>query len=634
MDNSINLFEDFSSVSRDEWEKLISKESGGKTTPEILAWNTSDCLQVPPFFVKDEIAQNPALSIEKGWKIREKISDNDLVEARNHIIRALEGDTDILEICTHYNSTTNTIKGVPAQTSDDLAKLFSGLDLSDKEILFNVGIASPFFLHAAESVPEIKKVASVSVLFDPFTITAENGALPEDLKTLPELLKSAIESSDARILGIDTVYYHNCGASATQQAGLLLAIANAYCKILSDHHDIKTLFNRMHATMASGPHYFPEIAKFRAVRILWDQFTREWRVEGTLPIHAESSGWNRSVLDPHVNMLRASTEAMSAVIGGATSLCVNPFDASFTHTTPFSERIARNVNHILKHEAHLHRVTDPSAGSWYIENLTNEIAEQGWDFFRAIENQGGFISALESGFIQREIYDSQKFKKQAFTSGKMTLVGVNRFANTDETVVSKASVKDMKAVSGKGSYSIESLRIDIKNGASLADTVQVWYKTESHMITPLTPLHIAFGFEELRRAVQLYNEKNKHPLAATLVLTGNPRMRKARASFSYNFLTAAGIKVDETEATTSISEIAKSLNHQPDIVVLCTADEDYPDTVSPFCNAFPQSIRILAGNPGGNISRFTDAGINVFIHTKADILSTLMDICKKAGVKS
>jgi methylmalonyl-CoA mutase len=633
MDNSTNLFEDFPAVSRDEWEKLINNESGGKATPEKLIWNTTDRLQVPPFFFKGEITQNPALLVNRGWKVRERITDNNLAEARNHIIRALKADTDILEICTHYNHTTQTIRAVPIQSLNDLAELFSGLDLTGIEILFNGGIASPFFIYAFHSVTEMQKADSVTVLFDPFTIAAKDGALPEDLKTLPDLFNSAIQTTDARILGIDTVYYHNCGASAAQQTGLLLAIANQYCNILSDHHDINTLFNRMNATMASGPHYFPEIAKFRAVRILWDQFTREWGGEGTLPLHAETSGWNKSVLDPHVNMLRATTEAMSAVIGGATSLCVNPFDETFAHTTSFSERIARNVNHILKHEAHLHRVADPSAGSWYIDYLTNEIAEQGWDFFRAVESEGGFISALESGFIQREIYDSQKIKKQAFTSGKMTLVGVNRFANTDETVASKKNHEGVKADSGSGAITFKTLKKDINNGASLADTVQLWYKPESHIITPLTPLHIASGFEELRRAVQVYNEKNKRPLSATLILTGDPRMRKTRASFSYNFLTAAGIKVDEADTKSTLSETANSLELQPDIVVLCAADEDYPDSVPTFCEAFPKSIRILAGNPGEHSNRFSESGINFFIHAKADILSTLKDICKVAGVK-
>jgi methylmalonyl-CoA mutase len=385
--------------------------------------------------------------------------------------------------------------------------------------------------------------------------------------------------------------------------------------------------------MAAGPHYFPEIAKFRAVRILWDQFTHEWGGENTLDLHAETAIWNKSALDPHVNMLRTATEAMSAVLGGATSLCVHPFDDSFNETSPFSQRIARNVNHVLKHEAHLHRVADPSAGSWYIENLTNEIAEQGWDFFRAIEKQGGFISALESGFIQREIYDSQKIKKQAFTSGKMTMIGVNRFANTDETIATKSSNSEVKAVSGAGALSIDTLKNDIKNGASLADTVQVWYKPESHMITPITPLRIASGFEELREAVQLHNGKNKHPLSATLVLTGDPRMRKARAAFSYNFLSAAGIKIDEAEPVSSPADAAKSLKSNPEIAVLCAADDDYPESVAPFCKAFPHSIRILAGNPGEHSNRFTESGIHFFIHTKSDILSTLMEICRKAGVK-
>jgi len=210
MDNSINLFEDFSAVTRDEWEKLISKESAGKTTPEMLLWNTTDRLQVPPFFVKGEVAEKPAFSVNRGWKIRERIADNNLKDARNHIIRALEGDSQILEIFTRYNHITHTIKAVPVQTLKDLTELFSGLDLTGKEILFNGGIASPFFIHAAEFLREKHNATSISVLFDPFTITAEDGALPEDIKTLPSLLNAAISSSDSRILGIDTVYYHNC----------------------------------------------------------------------------------------------------------------------------------------------------------------------------------------------------------------------------------------------------------------------------------------------------------------------------------------------------------------------------------------------------------------------------------------
>jgi methylmalonyl-CoA mutase len=184
-----------------------------------------------------------------------------------------------------------------------------------------------------------------------------------------------------------------------------------------------------------------EIAKLRAARLLWsvviNGFHHESRESTRMDIHCVTSEWNKTVYDPYVNMLRTQTEAMSAILGGTDSLTVEPFDITFRHPDEFSERIARNQQLILKEEAYFDKVADPAAGSYYIENLTNLIAENAWKLFLEIENQGGFLSSLKSGWIQRKLSESASRRKLDIASGKEILLGTNRFPDINEKAPSE-----------------------------------------------------------------------------------------------------------------------------------------------------------------------------------------------------
>ncbi len=162
----------------------------------------------------------------------------------------------------------------------------------------------------------------------------------------------------------------------------------------------------MKFTFGIGPDFFPEIAKLRAARMLWAVIVRAYGPKSEeaalMHIHSVTGRWNKTLYDPHVNMLRTQTEAMSAVLGGAESITVEPFDAVFRTADQFSERIARNQQLLLMEESHLDKVADPGAGSYYIEELTSMMADEAWKLFLEIENEGGFLQALKNGTIQEQ----------------------------------------------------------------------------------------------------------------------------------------------------------------------------------------------------------------------------------------
>jgi methylmalonyl-CoA mutase len=156
-----------------------------------------------------------------------------------------------------------------------------------------------------------------------------------------------------------------------------------------------------------------------------------------MEMHCITSEWNKTMYDPYVNMLRTQSEAMSAILGGTDSLTVEPFDIVFRHPDEFSERIARNQQLILKEEAYFDKVADPSAGSYYIENLTNLIAENAWKLFLEIEDQGGFLTCLKTGLIQKKLSESASQRKSDIAAGKEILLGTNRFPDLDEKAPSE-----------------------------------------------------------------------------------------------------------------------------------------------------------------------------------------------------
>ena len=232
---------------------------------------------------------------------------------------------------------------------------------------------------------------------------------------------------------IDTSLYQNAGANTIQQLAYSLAHCNEYLnhlyaeQLLNSKRSLTIIFNT-----AIGSNYFFEIAKIRALRALVTTLAKEYAIEIHTNIFATPTKRNKTIYDYNTNMLRSTTECMSAVLGGTNTICNLPYDAIYHKNNEFGDRISRNQLLILKHESYFDMVNNPSDGTYYIETLTKQLAEKALKLFKDIEAHGGFLSQLKEGIIQRKIKESAKKEQDQFDSGELVLVGSNKHPNSED----------------------------------------------------------------------------------------------------------------------------------------------------------------------------------------------------------
>jgi methylmalonyl-CoA mutase len=304
-------------------------------------------------------------------------------------------------------------------------------------------------------------------------------------------------------------------------------------------------------------------------------------------------------------MLRTQTEAMSAVLGGADSITVLPFNAIFGDTTEFSERIARNQQILLKEEAHLDKIADPGAGSYYIENLTASLAEHTWNLFLQVQDKGGFVQAFKDGFIQNEIKTMAAKRDTNVALRRENLLGVNQFPNFSETAKEEFPEWVFKA----------------------SDLTE-----EDAEVETLKPYRAAQPFEALRYKTDVYAKTNKRPVAFMLPM-GNLAFRKARAQFSCNFFAVAGFEVIDNNGFNSvISGVEAATAKNADIVVVCSSDEEYAELAPQVAQLLEKEILVVAGAPECK-PELEAKGITNFIHMKSNILEELKAYQTKLGIK-
>lgn len=331
--------------------------------------------------------------------------------------------------------------------------------------------------------------------------------------------------------------------------------------------------------------------------MLWAMIVKAYQPEcdcaAKMRVHAETSTFNKTIYDAHVNLLRTQTEAMSATIAGVDSLTVNPFDITYKASDDFSERIARNQQLLLKEESHFDKVTDPSAGSYYIENLTASIAEQAWKLFLDIQNNGGFFAAVESGKVQEDMKATSSKRLQAVSARKEVLLGTNQFPNFNEKAADKITKEKCACKCG--------------------------CETETGL-EKLPQMREAEEFEALRLATERSGRRPK----AFMLTIGNLAMRLARAQFSCNFLACAGYEViDNLGFETVEAGVEAAQKAGADIIVLCSSDDEYAEYAPAAFKAIGgKQIFVVAGAPAC-MEELKTAGIENFIHVRVNVLETL-----------
>ena len=604
--NNEALFHDFPAVSTKEWEKQISKDLKGADYGKRLIWKTLDGVAVRPYYRSEDLITLPATgepgsfpfvrgtkTENNSWLIRQDITFVDSKETAERINYLVSRGVQSVGL-----SITKSLD--KKQVTD----FFEAIQIDEVELNFQ-GIDPGFILEALKEYCEKAGVSIENVRgslgYDPigaFSLSGKLGNEETDFDQLVEWIRASKDFPNLRIFEVNAKHFHNAGSTAVQELGFAMAVANEYLDQLTDRGlNIHEIASKLTFNFAVGSNYFFELAKFRAARGLWSRILESYDAEvaktSNSYFHAETSIWNKTVYDPHVNLLRTTTEAMSSILGGVDSLTVLPFDSSYRQSDEISQRLARNQQLLLREEAYLDKVLDPAAGSYYIENLTHSLIVESWKVFQEIESKGGFVDAFLAGFIQDAISDIAQKRDMKIALKKEILLGTNQYPNAEESRATQVDVTIAHA-----------LAVD-PTGAEAQ------------------PLNLYRGAEEFEKLRFETEQSGKQPVVFLLTI-GNLNMRKARATFAANFFACAGYTVIDNPGFNSVDEGLKAArNAEADIIVLCSSDEEYLSLATEVIKARQEAEIVIAGYPKSIMDDLQNVGIKYFVHMRSNVLEIL-----------
>jgi methylmalonyl-CoA mutase len=426
---SKSLFNDFEGVSSKAWRQKIQVDLKGADYNDKLIWKTNEGIDVKPFYHADEFKILPEVSNTKAtqWKICQSIEVSDSKEANSKAIDAIErgAESILFQIKTESISVEDLLQNINAEKT---------------RIEIKGDFLSEDFIKRTQLVIESKAKQSLTHFHtDIIGNLAKTGNWFNNLKE--DHLKFDTIVSATNQFSIDLSLYQNAGATIVQQLAYGLAHANEYLNHLDKFmasevkQSLQVTFN-----VAIGSNYFFEIAKLRALRQLWVTLASEYNVNNECRIIATPSKRNLTIYDYNINMLRTTTECMSAILGGANLVCNIPYDALYHNPNEFGDRTSRNQLLVLKQESYFDKVNNPADGAYYIESLTKQLAEKGLDLFKNIETNGGFLMQLKEGTIQRKIKESAAKEQADFDAEKLVLLGTNKHPNVDDKMKNELEI--------------------------------------------------------------------------------------------------------------------------------------------------------------------------------------------------
>jgi methylmalonyl-CoA mutase len=406
-----NLFKEFNPVTAKQWKQQIQFELNGLDYNETLVWESPEGIKVKPFYNSEDTTKTYFHRKESGFRIAQPIFvhnvEKSIIRAKNSINRGAE----------------SIIFSIP-NSDIDIQKLLNSIPLEKVAVFFDMHFLSTEFIEKINSIQENKKTNFFYNL-DPIGHFAKEGNWFSTLeKDNFETLKKIVQiSQNNSFLSVNTSLYQNAGANMVQQIAYSVAHANEY------FHEISGLKSTIVFQVAVGTNYFFEIAKLRALRILFNRIAKEYNHNFDCHILAMPTKRNKTIYDYNVNMLRTTTECMSSILGGADTICNLAYDSIYHKDNEFGDRIAINQLLILKNESYFEQIYNAADGSYYIESLTQQLAEKALILFKEIEKNGGFLILLKKGEINQKINENALKEQNLFDSGKEILVGTNKFQN-------------------------------------------------------------------------------------------------------------------------------------------------------------------------------------------------------------
>jgi methylmalonyl-CoA mutase len=574
----------------------------------------------------------------------------------------------------------NRYRGTSITSLEDLRTILKDVSLEHIEIDINAGIMAPAYLAMLKALAEERKISSNLLAgcigLDPLAVLVTDGKLDTDLDQSLNYMACMTDwavkhAPKMRTILIDTTPYGDNGASITQELAVAFNTATYYVNSLQERGlKVQDILQHIQFNLTIGSQFFMEIAKFRAFRIMWKNFISSYVEDCQIPayVHAKTSLWNKTKFDAYVNILRTSTETFSAVLGGINSLQVTHLDELIGRPSQFTRRIARNQQIIINEETNMYRLIDPAGGSWYIESMTAEIAEKAWELFQTYEAEGGIIVALQDSLIQDDITDVAELKMKNVGSRKDVIIGSNMFANLEEKKVEfdEASLdkkieariekifnfvaekdkentsqcscscnKKCDCSSGHDKHILDEIsQYFVTNGTIAEVYANMWSKSETFEVTPLVRQRATSQIEDLRNKVESANVKT----SVFLANYGPLAQFKPRADFAKGFFEVGAYDVLNNTGYTDVNEMIKAaVESKSKIICICSTDDAYTEFVPEFASKIKEQIEgvtlILAGYPKEQIASYQEAGVDEFIHVKANCYAILNSLWTKVGVE-
>lgn len=595
----------------------ITADLKGADFEKKLVWRTNEGFSVRPFYREEDLEQVKYLDTLPGeypyvrgtktsnkWLVRQDLVVSDVAVANEKALTLLTKGVTSLGF---------RFEDEALISEANLQVLLKNILSNEVELNFSAAHGNDKLLKAVVAAfkAQNRDLAAVQGSFDvdPLGALTIDGRLCESsektMDFVADLVKEAKVLPAFQVVNVNGKHFGNAGATIVQELAFALSAGSEYLSQLTERGlTVNEAAKSLRFTLSVGSNYFMEIAKLRAGRLLWSSIVSAFKPAGNeaakMLVHCETSEFNKTVYDPYVNMLRTQTEAMSAAIGACHSLTVQPFDKVFRTPNEFSERIARNQQLLLKEESYLSMIVDPGAGSYYIENLTDSIASEAWKLFLAVEEKGGYLKALQAGFIQGEVKASAEQRAKAVAGRKEIFLGTNQYPNSAERM------------------------------ADSVDAAVVAAKTpEAGEVEPLRLFRGAEAFEDLRMATEKAAKRPK----VFMLTYGNLAMRLARSQFSGNFFGCAGYEIIDNLGFAAVKEgTDAALKAGADIVVLCSSDEEYSTAAPEAYEALKGKAHLVVAGAPACMEELKAKGIEHFIHVRSNVLETLQGFNKALGI--
>ncbi|MEI8032187.1 MAG: methylmalonyl-CoA mutase subunit beta [Chlorobiaceae bacterium] len=584
------LFSEFSPISRDEWKRKASSDL--KDTPyESIVWHTPDGFDLEPWYSaagKEHYLHTPLQRSTNAWKSCFLVTVTTPAEANGVALSCLKQDAGALEFSFSDSSIF---------TSRNLQTLFAGIEISAISIYFS-GALPP----AAQMIETLSSLGGFAGVSGGLMAHLKDTGIEEDRK-IAGLIRSFPRFS---LLSVDTTPFHEEGSTASQEIAYALAGASDLInRFLDAGLTAAEAAASMEILLPVGSSHFTELAKPRALCHLLRQILNAYGAGESTPLprlFARTSGRNRSLLDPYTNVLRLTTEAVSAILGGYETLQLRHFDDGLSVEPEVAARITGNIHLVLKEEGLLDRVVDPARGSSYIETLTRELAVAAWDIFKQIEKSGGLAAASRNGMIRTLALTPASRREKEIAKRKKTLLGVNRYA---------------WPLTPEQERNIGKLMDELSSTSTSSETA---------------------AFELLRLKTLSYALKHGSAPSAFIWTAGDPIVSQRQAAFCRELFSCGGFAIaGSASLPLEDGSCEKALENEPAFVVLCIAEKDPLPAAETICRTLkrlnPAIIPLMAGRPPEESEQLTLAGLEGFIYTGVNVLETLSSFQRKTGVQ-